>query len=986
MKDGRRNFLFWFAIAALLLASACSDSNEQAVMTRDFHTPLSAPHELASALRELAMDRADSLLLQTWLAQRSQPADSLSSWLKKNYWPLQSLGLRLAEEALLLLGFDQQAAALGKLDTVEQIAADFASAVDDRLLLSFSTFISQLSGESQRTRANLTLQRLFARSLLKQGKFTEALGVFQSLRAQASALGDPVLEVQAALGALDAWAQQDRADTVVVLGDTLARLAQARGYHWAAAQALNIIADAHRARDRDSLALHCAQQAFATAQRLADRRTQRDSHFYRARILYRMDRLHEAEAALQEMKRLNWENDWLPDVLLLEGQMHLEHGEYGLAQTALESSAGLFEQSGDLANAAALYSNLSLLHVETGDYQRALADERQAFAWHAREQSASRMARSQMNLGFIFAKLDSLEQAQAAYHTALAFFRASGELRGVVETKLLQGELLLRHQRLPEAEQNFLAASQEARPLGFVLGHARACLNLAALALRQNRFAAADSLLSAAEAMAAALNSPTLKTEARWQRAQLAKQQAQPRLALSHLEQAITLQEKMFGSITRDSLRVSYFATVQDFFDEAVILALALGENERALNFAERGRARALLEAWGEDFADSTRALLGVIPSVAEVQKSLPRSGQVIAYRVLPHALVTWLISPNEFVTHQLPITRAALEDSAQKYLRSIGASDLPSFRQRVMANTAAVYEENRVWGRKFYELLLAPVAQNLSAEHELYVIPDGVLHQLPFGALVTSGDFFVEEENTVLKTPSLAALYHGWRTRLQASALARNRLLYVGNPAGDLPAAALEMSTVAAQFARKKLLALNEARFDTIKTSLREGAEVFHLSLHAVADPKRALNSYLELSRSEATNLRPSTERIYARRLLEWEMSHTWLVLLNGCETATGQVVRGEGVLNLARLFALQRVSVVIASLWKNDDRWSVALVSAFYRHLATGVSPQVALHLAKLETIKKLAEDANVKYPLPYFWSVLELYLNRAVALNQS
>ncbi|MEK7726862.1 MAG: CHAT domain-containing protein, partial [candidate division KSB1 bacterium] len=312
--------------------------------------------------------------------------------------------------------------------------------------------------------------------------------------------------------------------------------------------------------------------------------------------------------------------------------------------------------------------------------------------------------------------------------------------------------------------------------------------------------------------------------------------------------------------------------------------------------------------------------------------------------------------------------------------------SDLPGFRQRVLANSAGVYEENRVWGKKFYALLLAPFAKNFSAEHELYIIPDGVLHQLPFGAFVNARNLFVEEENIVLKAPSLAALYHGARLPQSVAPLAHNRLLYVGNPAGDLPAAVLEMSNVAAPFARKKMLTLSDARFDTITTSLQEGAEVFHLSLHAVADPQHALNSYLELSRLEATKLRPSTERIYARRLLEWELSRTWLVLLNGCETATGQVVRGEGVLNLARLFALQRVSVVIASLWKNDDRWSVALVSAFYRHLATGVAPQVALHRAKLETIKMLAEESNVKYPLPYFWSVLELYLNRAVAVKQN
>lgn len=981
LRRGAEAILFMLALAALLCFAACSEQNEHARLMRDFTGPATAQEEWAGAMRALAMDRADSLLLQTWRTQRSLPPDSFSLWLKKNYWPLQALGLRLAEQATLLSASAQTAAAQSQFGAVKLLAADFLSAVDDRLLLSCSNYTSQLDSHAVRARAQLTVKRFFGRDLLVQGKFKDALDTFDALRAEAERSNDPLLEIQARLGVLDALAQQDRADTVATLGGALAHLAESRGFHWAQAQTLNLVADAHRSLDHDSLALHCAQQALALAERLADHFTVRDCHFYRARVLYRMDRLREAEAALEEVKPRDAAGELRAEVLFVEGQIRLERGEYGLAQTALEQAAESFERGGHFANVAAAYSNLSLLHVETGDYERALADERRAYAWHGRGQSLNRMARSQMNLGFIFAKLDSLAQAQAAYRAALALFRVGKEGRGSAETRLLQGELLLKHGHLPEAEQNFLAAAKEAQTLGFALGHARASLKLAEAALQQKRFVATDSLLHAAETIALGISSPALQAETLWQRAQLAKQQTLLAQALAHLEQGIALQERMFGSLTRDSLRVSFFATVQDFFDEAVSLALALGENERALAFAERGRARALLEAWGEEYADSTQALLGAIPAIAELQKILPARARVLVYRVLPESLALWFIAPNKLLTRQVPLTRAALEDSAQKYLRSLGASDLPSFRRRVTQNRVAVYEENRAWGEKFYELLLAPMASQLAPEHELYVIPDGILHQLPFGAFVSPRALFVEEENAVLKTPSLAVLYRGLRRPLPAPRFTDNRLLYVGNPGGDLPAAWFELNHVTQHFTRKKILTQHLARFDTIKTSLREGAEVVHLSLHAVADPKRGFNSYLELSRSEATNLRPSTERIYARRLLEWEMASAWLVLLNGCETATGQVVRGEGVVNLARLFALQRVSTVIASLWKNDDRWSAELVAAFYRELAGGAAPETALHRAKLEIISKLARDPNVKHPLPYFWSVLELYLNRAV-----
>ncbi len=972
--------------AILFLIVGCSSSDEVALLTRNFSGQMTPSTEWESTMRALAVDRADSLRLQAWQTQRTLPSDSFSIWIKNNYWPLQSLALRLAEQSLLLGSVKRHAQAQTQFDKAQLLAADFAHTLGDSLLLAFSSFISQLDSTSRTSRALMTVQRFLARDLLVHGKFQEAGSAFEKLRAAALRLQDPILELYAKLGELDAWSQQDRADTVIVLGNALAQAAQRQKFVWMQAQTLNLVADAHRALDHDALALQNAEQALALAQHLADRLTQRDAHFYRARILYRMDRLHEAEAALREMQQADWEGEFEAEAWFLEGQMQLESGEYGLAHSSFEKAAERFASLGQFANVAAAYSNSSLLHVENGEYQRALADERRAFDWHAREHSQSRMARSHMNLGFIHARMDSLTKAQAAYHAALKLFAQSKEARGSLETYLLQGELFLKHGRWHDAEQNFLLAAREAQPLGFVLGHARACLKLAELAVQQSRFAAADSLLRMTEMISANLNSPLLQAEAQWQRAQLAKRQAQPRLALAHLENAMTLQEKMFGSLTRDSLRVSFFATVQDYFDEAVSLAFALEESERALHYAERGRSRALLEAWGEEYADSTQGLLGATPSLAEIQKSLRPHARVLVYRVLPETTVLWLLSRDKMLTQRLPITGAALHDSTQKYLRSLGAIDFEAFRKRVNADAKAVYEENREWGRKFYELLLAPIAAELKSEHELYVIADGVLQQVPFGALVSARGLFVEEENTVMKTPSLTVLYRGLRQPIRTAPLSTNRLLYVGNPAGDLPAASSEMKNVTAHFTKKTVLLQHLARFDTIQTSLHEGAEIVHLSLHAVADPTRALNSYVELSRPEATATHPSTEKIYARRLLEWEMKNTWLVLLNGCETGTGQVVRGEGVLHLARLFAVQRVALVVASLWKNDDRWSAALVTEFYRQLAAGAAPQAALHAAKLETIKNLTNAPLLKYPLPYFWAVLELYLNRAVAQTNS
>jgi CHAT domain-containing protein len=75
-------------------------------------------------------------------------------------------------------------------------------------------------------------------------------------------------------------------------------------------------------------------------------------------------------------------------------------------------------------------------------------------------------------------------------------------------------------------------------------------------------------------------------------------------------------------------------------------------------------------------------------------------------------------------------------------------------------------------------------------------------------------------------------------------------------------------------------------------------------------------------------------------------------LVVLSACDTASGPIVRGEGVQSLANAFVEAGARSVIASLWKVADQDAAEIMKAFYRsHLDRGEAPSVALRRAKLE-----------------------------------
>jgi CHAT domain-containing protein len=148
------------------------------------------------------------------------------------------------------------------------------------------------------------------------------------------------------------------------------------------------------------------------------------------------------------------------------------------------------------------------------------------------------------------------------------------------------------------------------------------------------------------------------------------------------------------------------------------------------------------------------------------------------------------------------------------------------------------------------------------------------------------------------------------------------------------------------------------------------------YFSVHAVADARYPMNSYIELYAASDTNGKVLATPVYARQLLALDFSKTWLVILNACETASGKITRGEGVLNMVRIFSLAQVPVVVASLWKNDDRLSARIMNDFFTNLAAGEEPALALNHAKIKAIQSFKTAAEA--PLPYFWAVFEVYKN--------
>jgi CHAT domain-containing protein len=128
-------------------------------------------------------------------------------------------------------------------------------------------------------------------------------------------------------------------------------------------------------------------------------------------------------------------------------------------------------------------------------------------------------------------------------------------------------------------------------------------------------------------------------------------------------------------------------------------------------------------------------------------------------------------------------------------------------------------------------------------------------------------------------------------------------------------------------------------------------------------------------------------TDSINDGKLYNYEISisriQSPMVVLSACNSGTGTLYHGEGLMSLARGFILAGASSVVKTAWKVNDETSAAIITRFYYHLSKGKPKDVAMRLAKLEYLK----GNPPLYANPYYWAAYEVMGdNSSIALNNN
>lgn len=280
-------------------------------------------------------------------------------------------------------------------------------------------------------------------------------------------------------------------------------------------------------------------------------------------------------------------------------------------------------------------------------------------------------------------------------------------------------------------------------------------------------------------------------------------------------------------------------------------------------------------------------------------------------------------------------------------------------------------------------EVLVAPLGLQASTKR-LMVSPEGPLGRIPFAALApdlvvsyqasgTTLGVLLEERGRrgervlALGDPDYGARYDATAFDVHAPPTVATAGKTRGSRLVPLPGTRAEAKAVgdvvllgrdASEAGLRAALAARGGRWRAV-----------HFACHGLVHRERPMLSALALTPDEEND-----GFLTVLDVLRLELPAD-LVVLSACETGSGRVAAGEGIVGLTRAFMFAGAPRVVCSLWKVDDEATRALMTKFYElwHPPSGAAslgPAAALRQAQAFV------RAQAPWRHPYYWAAWVLW----------
>lgn len=364
--------------------------------------------------------------------------------------------------------------------------------------------------------------------------------------------------------------------------------------------------------------------------------------------------------------------------------------------------------------------------------------------------------------------------------------------------------------------------------------------------------------------------------------------------------------------------------------------------------------------------------------TISDIQKKLNGNEVLIEYVLnetdtIPE-LYSFLITKENF--------RFIKQDISSEFIVSIEETF------HFMSNPQFLFTQNEdskkfcIASNHLYEKLISPFSKEIK-DHKIIVIPDGKLNYITFEALIeelpdTSSQIYFTRlpylirKNTINYAYSANLLFKfnqpSKKTKKQVLAFApvyeKETVVFDDEKLTLTPLPGIQREVdLISNAIKTNLLRGPDATEENFRKK-SSNYDILHLAMHAFIND--SLPAYSRFAFKQNNSEVPendgwlNTADIYNLDL------NARLTVLSACNTGSGELKKGEGVISLARGFLYAGCPSIIMTQWEVEDNAGTEIMSSFYENLKKGRPTDEALRLAKLEYL----ENANPRMAHPHYW----------------
>ncbi|CAG0937602.1 hypothetical protein TFLX_06547 [Thermoflexales bacterium] len=639
-------------------------------------------------------------------------------------------------------------------------------------------------------------------------------------------------------------------------------------------------------------------------------------------------------------------------VLLNSGIVHYKACAYESARECCRRSIELLSESPDAktwqTNLSASWNLLGLVYREQERFDKAQAAFQHALAISQRWQDLNRQGPIYQNLGDLHQRLKDRTQSESFYRSALTLLYQLGDRRQAAEVLYKLGTLKL------EALTEFEEAS---RLFDESLALAQATHNYEAITyihlsraelydrLKQPEAALAESqrAVETVESLRANIVQPEERASLQASRIgayeQIVKRLCDQDTVHSYAQafhyaemaKSRTLSELLASRPLRRSAQVPAEWLAQE---EQLRRSLAQHYQESSSSPEEIAALEASLHQLRERIRlqDAEFASFQTIEplTLEEVQARLPAGGLLLEYFTAGENILAFIITAQQVSVTQLPLRVEEL----RRAFKPVGDQQLGALHHLTRGADGCL---RAPWIlHNLYQKLIEPLGPIIHTASQLYIVPHGLLHYVPFHALYQKTEVapryladLALQPQRIVYTPSATVLLDFCQRKPHSE---HPGCLALGYNDQTLTQAEAEAVAVAHVVGGESRLGPAATR----ASLLTEGKHYryVHLSCHGWFNPTWPLCSSLSLA-DGALDL---TDILYDLQL------NADLVTLSACETGRSYIRRGDELIGMVRAFLYAGTPAVLVSHWAVDELSTRWFMERFYRELAGGLCSQAA------------------------------------------